>query len=142
MTIEYSESDIYKWDVTLEGPAGTVYEGGVWKLALVLPDDYPFKAPQVTFATRIYHPNVTNDSLGNICLAMLKPENWKPASKIRGVLEAVRNLLVEPQPDDPLEPRIADEYKNGRAEFDKNAQQYVERYAKPGAPPPPEPKKQ
>jgi ubiquitin-protein ligase len=141
MTIEYSESDIYKWDVTLEGPPGTVYAGGVWKLSLALPAEYPFKAPQVTFATRIYHPNVTNDSMGNICLAILKPENWKPASKIRGVLEAVRNLLVEPQPDDPLEARIADEYKNNRPEFHKNAQQYVERYAKPGAAPPPEPKK-
>lgn len=68
--------------------------------------------------------------MGSICLSMLKPENWKPASRIRGVLEALRNLLIEPQPDDPLEARIADEYKNDRAGFEKNAKQYVDRYAK------------
>ena len=45
------------------------------------------------------------------------------------MLEAVRNLLVEPQPDDPLESRIADEYQNNRAEFEKNAKSYVDRYA-------------
>lgn len=36
----------------------------------------------------------------------------------------------EPQPDDPLEGRIADEYRNDRKEFDKNARMYVQRYAR------------
>ena len=46
------------------------------------------------------------------------------------MLEALRNLLVEPQPDDPLEERIADEYRNDRAEWEKQAKMYVQRYAK------------
>ncbi|KAH6646544.1 ubiquitin-conjugating enzyme [Truncatella angustata] len=129
-SIAYNESDIHKWTVTLAGPEGSVYQGGSFVLTLKLPTDYPFKAPVVTFDTRIYHPNVTNDSQGNICLSILKSENWKPASRIKGVLEAIRNLLVEPNPDDPLEQRIAEEYRNDRTSFDKNAKQYVERYAK------------
>jgi ubiquitin-conjugating enzyme E2 D/E len=83
----------------------------------------------VRFATRIYHPNVTNDSLGNICLGILKPENWKPSTKVAAVLEAVRQLLAEPAPDDPLEDRIAEEFKNDRATFEKKAKEQVERYA-------------
>ena len=131
MKIELAnESDIHKWHITLAGPPSTVYAGGTFGLVVSLPADYPFKPPLVTFATRIYHPNVTNDSLGNICLGALKPENWKPASRLLGVLEAVRGLLIEPQPDDPLEARIADEYKNKRADFDKTARNYVSRYAK------------
>lgn len=131
MTINIaSESDLRKWDVVLAGPPGTPYAGGVYNITVTLPPDYPFKAPQVNFATRIYHPNVTNDSMGNICLGVLKPENWKPASRVRAVLEAVRQLLVEPNPDDPLEARIADEYRNNRPEFDKNVKSYVTRYAK------------
>jgi ubiquitin-conjugating enzyme E2 D/E len=114
----------------LDGPDGTVYAGGKFGLVIALPVEYPFKAPTVTFATRIYHPNVTNDSLGNICLGLLKPENWKPSTKLASVLESVRSLLVEPLPDDPLEARIADEYRNDRKEFDKNARAYVARYAK------------
>ncbi|KAI6322456.1 hypothetical protein MCOR29_004737 [Pyricularia oryzae] len=125
-----SDADIFTWHVTLAGPADTAYAGGQYGLVVKLPADYPFKAPIITFATRIYHPNVTNDSAGNICISALKPENWKPASKLLGVLEAVRSLLVEPNPDDPLEARIAEEYKSNRPEFDKNAKSYVQRYAK------------
>ncbi|KAI1190467.1 ubiquitin-conjugating enzyme [Nemania serpens] len=131
MTISLpSESDLRRWDVTLSGPPGTPYAGGTYSVTVTLPPDYPFRAPQVSFATRVYHPNVTNDSLGNICLGLLKPENWKPASRLRAVLEAVRQLLVEPNPDDPLEPRIADEFRSNRPEFDKNVRSYVARYAK------------
>jgi ubiquitin-conjugating enzyme E2 D/E len=83
----------------------------------------------VKFVTRIYHPNITNDSLGNICLGILKPDAWKPSTRIRAVLEALRNLLVEPQPDDPLEDRIAEEYKNDRPGFEKVAKQHVTRFA-------------
>ncbi|KAI0485332.1 ubiquitin-conjugating enzyme [Xylariaceae sp. FL0804] len=125
-----SEADLRRWDVSLAGPAGTPYAGGTWRLEVTLPADYPFKAPALRFATRIYHPNVTNDAAGGVCLAALKPENWKPASRVRGVLEAVRQLLVEPNPDDPLEARIADEFRQSRADFDKNAKSYVAQYAK------------
>lgn len=127
-----NDSNLHKWHVTLEGPPNSVYSGGTFGVVVTLPTEYPFKPPVVTFVTRIYHPNVTNDSLGNICLGLLKPENWKPATKVLSVLEAVRNLLVEPQPDDPLESRIADEYKTNRKDFEKTAKGYVTRYAKGG----------
>lgn len=123
------DSSIHRWRITLKGPPSTPYAAGTFGLTLDLPTDYPFKPPVVKFATRIYHPNVTNDNNGNICLGMVKPDVWKPSSRITAVLEAVRNLLVEPQPDDPLESRIADEYQNNRAEFEKNAKSYVDRYA-------------
>ncbi|KAJ1334203.1 ubiquitin-conjugating enzyme E2 T [Microdochium nivale] len=124
-----NEGDMHTWAATIQGPAGSAYQGGQFALRIRLPADYPFKAPQVSFATRIYHPNVTNDQAGAICLAVLKPENWKPASRVKGVLEAVRQLLVEPNPDDPLEARVADEYRQQPDEFVKNARAYVERYA-------------
>jgi ubiquitin-conjugating enzyme E2 D/E len=76
----------------------------------------------VRFVTRLYHPNVTNDSI-------LKPENWKPSTKISAVLEALRNLLVEPQPDDPLEDRIAEEYRNDRQSWLKQVKVQVDKYA-------------
>lgn len=126
-----SEADLQTWHVVVSpGPEAGPYSGGVFGLVVRLPDDYPFKPPLVTFHTRVYHPNVTNDSAGSICVPQLKPENWKPASKLGQVLEAVRQLLAEPNPDDPLEPRIADEYRAQRDVFDKNARDYTERFAK------------
>ncbi|KAK1981772.1 ubiquitin-conjugating enzyme [Colletotrichum cereale] len=123
------DADLHTWHVTIAGPENSPYAGGLFAVIVDLPRDYPFKAPVVKFATRIYHPNITNDAAGNICMGMLKSENWKPATKLAAVLEALRSLLAEPQPDDPLEARIADEYKNNRPEFDKQAKQYVARYA-------------
>merc|ERR1712059_53437 len=52
--------------VVVAGPVGSPFGGGVFKLELFLPEDYPMSAPKVRFITRIYHPNI--DKLGRICL--------------------------------------------------------------------------
>lgn len=40
------------------GPEQSPYEGGMFKLELFLPEDYPMAAPKVRFLTKIYHPNI------------------------------------------------------------------------------------
>ena len=52
----------------------------------------------LSFRTRIYHPNVTNDEKGSMCLGILRSDNWKPSCKINQVLEMAQGLLVEPNP--------------------------------------------
>ena len=47
-----------------------MYEGYTFKLQLKFPTSYPYEAPQVTFVTPCFHPNV--DQYGNICLDILK----------------------------------------------------------------------
>jgi len=44
--------------------------GGVFKLELFLPEEYPMVAPKIRFLTKIYHPNI--DKLGRICMDTLK----------------------------------------------------------------------
>lgn len=51
-----SESNLNTWSILLDGPRDTVYAGGVYNIKLGLPEDYPFKPPQVNFLTRIWHP--------------------------------------------------------------------------------------
>ncbi|KAH9778959.1 ubiquitin-conjugating enzyme E2 35 [Citrus sinensis] len=87
--------------------------GGVFKLELFLPEEYPMAAPKVRFLTKIYHPNI--DKLGRICLDILK-DKWSPALQIRTVLLSIQALLSAPNPDDPLSENIAKHWKTNEAE--------------------------
>ncbi|TVY65749.1 Ubiquitin-conjugating enzyme E2, partial [Lachnellula suecica] len=124
------ESNVHNWNIVMDGPEGSPYVGGKFKLLLVLPTDYPFKPPKISFKTRIWHPNVTFDEHGSMCIGILKPDAWKPSSKILSVLTATQNLLLEPVPDDAVETTAAESFKNDRAGFNKAAKEYTKKYAK------------
>ncbi|KAJ9610254.1 hypothetical protein H2200_005031 [Cladophialophora chaetospira] len=126
------EANLFQWKVTMEGPAGSPYAGYLFTLNLTLPPNYPFKPPTVTFTTKIYHPNISNDSppnSGTMCLGMLRDTEWKPSTKIIAVLEFARQLLKEPNPDDAVEAKIADQYRADKAGYEKEAKDWCKRYA-------------
>ncbi|EIM22646.1 putative ubiquitin-conjugating enzyme E2 [Wallemia mellicola CBS 633.66] len=103
-----SEEDIRYFDVSIQGPDGSPFEKGIFKLELWLPSSYPMEPPKVRFLTKIYHPNI--DKLGRICLDILK-DKWSPALQIRTVLLSIQALLSSPNPDDPLANDVAEHYK-------------------------------
>lgn len=119
--------DVFEWQGTLLGPPGTVYEGGVFFLDVRFPADYPFKPPKIQFTTHVYHPNINSN--GSICLDILK-DQWSPGLTISKVLLSISSLLSDPNPDDPLVPFVADEYRNQRALFDQKAREWTDKYAK------------
>ncbi|KAF4552259.1 Ubiquitin-conjugating enzyme-like protein 4 [Elsinoe fawcettii] len=124
------EENIHLWLITLTAPSTSVYTGGTFKIEVSLPKDYPFKPPVLSFKTKIYHPNVSNDDKGSICLGMLRSDQWKPPNKIVDVLKLVKTILAEPQPDDAVEAGIADQYKRDFKAFEKVAKEWVAKYAK------------
>ena len=75
LTVELGENR-YHFLATAEGPEGTWFEGGKFKLEIFLPEEYPMVPPKVLFRTKIFHPNV--DKLGRICLDILK-NKFSPA---------------------------------------------------------------
>jgi len=124
------ESDFHKWRIAIKGPDKTPYAGGTFVLILTLPPTYPFKPPLLSFQTKIYHPNVSNDDKGSMCLGLLRPEAWKPATKIADVLRFTMQLLHEPNPDDAVEQSIAAEYRDKRTDWEKQARDWTKKYAK------------
>ncbi|KAJ3038729.1 hypothetical protein HDV00_000389 [Rhizophlyctis rosea] len=119
--------DLLRWQGQLIGPADTPYAKGVFKIDIEFSTDYPFKPPKVKFATKIYHPNIDDD--GSICVGLLKTEVWKPATKLVDVLAALVNLLQFPNPDDALQPSIAEIYNTDPAKFKKTAKDFTKKYA-------------
>lgn len=119
-------TDMFNWHGTIIGPEKSPYEGGLFKLEIRFPPEYPFKPPTVTFATKVFHPNI--NSSGGICLDILK-DQWSPSLTIGKVLLSISSLLTDPNPKDPLVPDIARMYETNRAEFDRIAREYTQMYA-------------
>jgi ubiquitin-conjugating enzyme E2 D/E len=121
-----NNNDLFNWEATIIGPTETPYEGGIFKLKILFPADYPFKPPKITFETPIYHPNINAN--GGICLDILK-DQWSPALNITKVLLSICSLLDEPNPDDPLMPEIAQLFKTNKAEFTRLAREHTIKHA-------------
>lgn len=119
--------DLFRWEGAIFGPSDSPYSGGVFRLNIVFPVDYPFKPPSIVFTTKIYHPNI--NSTGAICLDILKTQ-WSPALTISKVLLSICSLLCDPNPNDPLVPEIAHIYKTNRSEYEKTARDWTNAYAK------------
>eukprot|EP00164_Ancoracysta_twista_P000706 GFYU01000931.1.p1 GENE.GFYU01000931.1~~GFYU01000931.1.p1 ORF type:complete len:149 (-),score=41.25 GFYU01000931.1:466-912(-) len=118
--------DLFRWKGTIMGPPDSPYQSGVFNLNIHFPADYPFKPPKISFATKIYHPNVNSN--GGICLDILR-DQWSPALTISKVLLSICSLLTDPNPDDPLVPEIAQTYKQDKAKFERTAKEWTTKYA-------------
>jgi ubiquitin-conjugating enzyme E2 D/E len=121
-----AESNLFDWSAMIFGPSDSPFAGGVFHLSIRFPSDYPFKPPIVTFKTKIYHPNI--NAAGGICLDILKGQ-WSPALTISKVLLSILSLLTDANPNDPLVPDIANQYKQDRAAYDATARAWTQRYA-------------
>jgi len=118
---------------SLQGPHGTVYERGVFTLAITIPPRYPLEPPAVSFTTPIHHPNI--DVAGRICLdtLALPPKGaWRPALNLSGVLASIRALLASPNGDDGLVAEVAHQFRHDRAGFDAAARAWTARHAVAG----------
>ncbi|RKP00416.1 hypothetical protein CXG81DRAFT_13274 [Caulochytrium protostelioides] len=121
------EENLFEWSMAVLGPAGSPYEGGIFRVACSFPENYPFNAPTLRFMTRIYHPNVDDD--GSVCLGILKSEAWKPANRMVDVMNALGDLLLNPVATDALRTDIGDLYQSDRAAYNSRAAAWARDYA-------------
>ncbi|KAF7683419.1 Ubiquitin-conjugating enzyme E2 D4 [Astathelohania contejeani] len=120
-----SEHELNVWSATIMGPDGTPYQGGIFQLEIILPANYPFSAPKISFLTKIFHCNIKGP---HICLDILK-NGWSPALTISKVLLSISSLLSDPNPDDPLDREAAELYIHNREEYNRRARDLVKKFA-------------
>ncbi|GMI26607.1 hypothetical protein TeGR_g12384, partial [Tetraparma gracilis] len=92
-------------------------------LLLEFTEDYPNKAPQVRFITKIFHPNVYND--GQICLDILQNQ-WSPIYDISAILTSIQSLLCDPNPASPANSEASRLFSENRREYNRRVREVVE----------------
>ena len=127
--VKLVNNDIRHWKGRIKGPIDTCYQGGIFDVDIVIPNDYPFKPPKMKFDTKIWHPNISSVT-GAICLDILKNE-WTPALTIRTALISLQALMCEPVPNDPQDAVVAKQYISDIKLFNETAKHWVEEYANP-----------
>jgi len=124
--IHVDEQNILQWQGLIV-PDNVPYNKGAFRIEITFPAEYPFKPPRILFRTKIYHPNI--DESGQVCLPIILPENWKPATKTEQVIQALVALVNDPEPDHPLRNDIAEEYCKDKKKFLKNAEEFTKKNA-------------
>ena len=114
----------------LLGPQGTPHAGGVFKIELDIPADYPFRPSTVRFVTPICHPNIERVG-GKVSLEFLTNE-WSPAFSIRALVLSVCSLLAYPNFDQPAEPELAALFREDPVKYEQEARAFTREHAWPG----------
>ena len=50
---------------SFKGPPDTPYAGGTYEIDIRIPNDYPFRPPIMKFLTKIWHPNISSQTVSS-----------------------------------------------------------------------------
>jgi len=131
LKLSLTEGDMSNLTGEITGPPDTPYEGGIFKVTIHIPEQYPFQPPECKFATKIWHPNISSQT-GAICLDILKKggDAWAAAMTLRTVLLSLQLLLQTPVPDDPQDAVVAGQFQKDHKAFCDQAASWTKEYAK------------
>jgi len=131
--------------ITLKGPKGTAYEGGLFKLEIKFPPTYPQQPPFVRLHTPIWHPNfwpkpTEYKGQRNICLALVDPGyvgqkgGWSPSKTAVTIVQAIMAMLNTHgqyvNPTDVFNKKAAIEMMKDPKAFDKKVKFLTKKYAR------------
>ncbi|PIA41924.1 hypothetical protein AQUCO_02100039v1 [Aquilegia coerulea] len=106
----------------ITGPIASPYEGGIFQIDIRLPGGYPFEPPKMQFITKVCQN-------GAICLDILK-DQWSPALTLKTALLSLQALLSSPEPDDPQDAVVAQQYLRDYPTFVGTARYWTDTFAK------------
>ena len=113
--------------VDIEGPKDTPYEGGLFRVKLFIPSEFPQIAPKGNFLTKIFHPNISEK--GEICVNTLK-KDWNPRQwSLYNLFEVIKCLLIVPFPQSSLNEEAGKIFMENYQEYFNIAKIYTKIHA-------------
>ncbi|MES1911297.1 MAG: hypothetical protein MHM6MM_003750 [Cercozoa sp. M6MM] len=133
------ENDITKWQILVEGPEDTIWEGGFFPATLEFPPEFPQKPPTMRFTMPdFWHPNVYPD--GRVCISILHDpehdplnqqesidEKWRPVLGVEEILVSVVSMLADPNCDSPANVDASVQFRNDYPAFKKRIRRLARR---------------
>ena len=130
------KNNIQRWRITMLGPRGTPYEGGLFTILAIFPDDYPIHGPEFKFENKIYHLNVDfKNNLGYICINSINA--WrvsgqvpgKPSYTVKQALFDIFCLFYNQGVEGAYDEKMAQLYKNNPQKFNDEAKNWTQKFA-------------
>ena len=126
------QNDYTKWRVILSGAKDTCYAGGLFKIMINFPNNYPNSAPLVYFLTPIYHLNVNpfsrqREPLGYVPVEKL--DIWKPEYTMKEVLTYLYGLFYYADPNFGYGGERINEYKTSKTIYFEKVKYFVNKFA-------------
>ncbi|WVW84843.1 hypothetical protein I302_106878 [Kwoniella bestiolae CBS 10118] len=131
--IVVDEDDLTNMEGWVQGPGGTPYEGGYFRIRFSFGPEYPNLPPKCTMITKIFHPNISKS--GEICVDTLK-KGWNKSYGVGHVLVTIKCLLIYPNPESALDEEAGKQLLADYEGYCKYAKLMTGIHATPKLPPP------
>jgi len=137
-----NDKDLFTWEVYIQGPPDTFYEGATYRAILRFPDDYPYTPPKMLFTSEVWHPNVYlgGPKSGEVCISILHPpggnpdmpdecesdaERWNPAHSVTTIILSVISMLSDPNFSSPANIDASVQWRRDIENFKKRVKETI-----------------
>jgi ubiquitin-conjugating enzyme E2 D/E len=121
------DNNLFRWRTTLFGAEDSLHKGGIFRIELNFPDDYPQKGPRIRFLTPIYHLNISpkGDIYPNFIV-----NDWNQSITVKEILIKLFTIFYLQNPLNPIGTfEKAKEYIEKRSLFESKAKYFTHKYA-------------
>ena len=127
-----NKNNPYKWKCSMIAPKDSLYNGGLFFLHIIFPEEYPNIPPEIKFITPIYHINVNHVNqpgcpLGKVYLTALN--EWNSKYRMRGILPNIFALFYISNMEHPYGIDRLIEMKNNQNLYEEKIKYFTKKYA-------------